>query len=321
MSSNIIDLPSARSSWNLDAVSIIAVLGEHNIFLTSQNICLSWLCFLPRLIPAPQGLLSVRPKVLLSDDEIGGGVRGLYSKNQRAHLGHFAMLLHGSGDGTGKHLKAFTVRQLKIQSTSERPVVEARLLRRKWSFALPRRKTGSAPRGDVIWCTNHGSITMVECKEDIALALYFASERPVYLVSSYTGQGLSGVVGGLTLVASIVLFGNATWTIKAALLATYTALNIVYWLVTLCPPQWTWRFNVEVEETPYENMTFTTALWTAIRLSKNVKWVLDSDLVPRSPVWEEWLRMADEKAKAEENDWDAQKALSKLLLESTTIKR
>lgn len=308
----------------------------------------------------------MRPKVLLSDDEIGGGVRGLYSKNQRAHLGHFAMLLHGSGDGTGKHLKAFTVRQLKIRLTSERPVVEARLLSplnlvavgsflltmglvgwavaigdgvaligilvmafttpvlclgRKWSFALPRRKTGSAPRGDVIWCTNHGSITMVECKEDIALALYFASERPVYLVSSYTGQGLSGVVGGLTLVASIVLFGNATWTIKAALLATYTALNIVYWLVTLCPPQWTWRFNVEVEETPHENMTFTTALWTAIRLSKNVKWVLDSDLVPRSPVWEEWLRMADEKAKAEENDWDAQKALSKLLLESTTIKR
>jgi hypothetical protein len=135
----------------------------------------------------------------------------------------------------------------------------------------------------------------------------------MYLVSLYTGQGLSGVVGGLTLVASITLFGNATWTMKAALLATYTTLNIVYWLVTLCPPRWTWRFNVEVEETLHENMTFTTALWTAIRLSKNVKWVLDSDSVPRTAVWEEWLRLAELNANTEENDWDAQMALKRLL--------
>jgi hypothetical protein len=62
------------------------------------------------------------------DDDIGGGVRGLCSRSQRAHIGHFAMLLHRSGDGTGKHLEAFTVRYLKIQSTGTRPVVEPRLL-------------------------------------------------------------------------------------------------------------------------------------------------------------------------------------------------
>jgi hypothetical protein len=273
------------------------------------------------------------------------------------------MLLHGSGDGTGEHLRPHTVRQLKIRSTSERPVVEARLLSplnlvavgsfmltmglvawavaigdgvaligilvmafttpvlcvgRKWSFALPSLagRAVSVPRGDVVWRTPHGSFTLVECTEDIARALYFAPNRPMYLISSYTGQGLSGVVGGLTLVASIALFGNATWTIKAALLATYTTLNIVYWVVTLCPPRWTWHFNVEVEETLHENDTFTTAVWTAIRLSKNAKWVLDSNSVPRTAAWEEWLRIAEEKAKAEEKDWDFQRELARLLKES-----
>lgn len=66
------------------------------------------------------------------------------------------------------------------------------------------------PKRDVIWRTQHGSFALVECDENIARALYFSPERPQYFVSNYTGQSLSGVVGGSTLVASIVLFGNAT---------------------------------------------------------------------------------------------------------------
>jgi hypothetical protein len=88
-------------------------------------------------------------------------------------------------------------------------------------------KCGNA-QGDVIWRTQHGSFTLVESDENTARALYFSPERPQYFVSGCPGQGLSGVVGGSTLVASIVLFGDATWTIKAGLLGTYTALNIVY---------------------------------------------------------------------------------------------
>lgn len=63
------------------------------------------------------------------DDDIGGGVRGLYSRSQRAHTaGRLAILLHGSGDGMGKRLEQFTVRHLKIHSTDTKPVVEPRLL-------------------------------------------------------------------------------------------------------------------------------------------------------------------------------------------------
>jgi hypothetical protein len=68
-----------------------------------------------------------------------------------------------------------------------------------------------------------------------------------------------------------------------------------------------------VEEMLQENQTFTTAVWTAIRLSKNAEWVLATDSVPQTPAWKDWLSIAGEKARLEEDDWDAQKALGELL--------
>ena len=79
-----ISFPKLRGDWSLDVVNILAFLGEHNILACSQQICLSWMCFLPRLIPAPQGLLAQRPRKLASEDEVP--VTGIYSGNDRPYL-------------------------------------------------------------------------------------------------------------------------------------------------------------------------------------------------------------------------------------------
>jgi hypothetical protein len=65
-----LSFPITRDNWSLDVVNILAFLGKHNILATSQQIGLSWFCFLPRLIPAPQGLLAQRPSKLPDKDNM-----------------------------------------------------------------------------------------------------------------------------------------------------------------------------------------------------------------------------------------------------------
>jgi hypothetical protein len=62
----------------------------------------------------------------------------------------------------------------------------------------------------------------------VARTLYFAPERLEYTTKNYTGIGLGGIIGGLTLMASILLFTNCTWMMQVALFVTYAVLNTVY---------------------------------------------------------------------------------------------
>ena len=90
-----IAFPRQRDDWSLDVVNILAFLGEHNIQACSQQICMSWTCFLPRLMPAPQGLLAQRPKTLASEDGIP--VMGIHSGYSRESLEYFGRMLHTDG--------------------------------------------------------------------------------------------------------------------------------------------------------------------------------------------------------------------------------
>lgn len=108
-----ITFPSLRDDWSLDVVNILAFLGEHNILAYSQQICMSWTCFLPRLIPAPQGLLVQRPKNLASGDDVS--VQGLFSGNSRHNLQYFGRMLHTDGSD----LDSFTTRVLNIDWESD----------------------------------------------------------------------------------------------------------------------------------------------------------------------------------------------------------
>jgi len=84
--------PKPRDTWRLDVVSILAVLGENNIKLNAPLITLSWTCLLPRLVPAPQGLLAERIKTLPYEE--GVKVVGTFSGNLRDGLNYFGKSLY-----------------------------------------------------------------------------------------------------------------------------------------------------------------------------------------------------------------------------------
>jgi len=79
------------NEFQLDIVGFLAILGEGSILSTSQVSALSWLFYLPRLIPAPQALLrTVRPSTLPS---AAGAVIAVHSGNIKENLPHIAHVL------------------------------------------------------------------------------------------------------------------------------------------------------------------------------------------------------------------------------------
>jgi hypothetical protein len=349
--------PLTRDDWSLDVVNILAFLGEHNILETSQQICMSRLCFLPRLIPAPQGLLAQRARSLPSEDNID--VRSLQGENHRPALSYFANILHGDG----AWLKPFTTRVLNIRWRKDpkdltgspiRPRFLAPLnviamvscamslgiaawaivlgdaagltgigimslttpllcIGLKWTpYPHRARSTHDKKEETVIFRLPRGTCTVVRCDHRIAGMLYFHTTNIEYLLSSYTGRGVSGIAGGMTLVASLVLFSNATWTIKAALVVAYTILNLLYWLAAILPARWSWHMPFEVEEQTFEHRNYTTALWTAIHTAGSVAWVTRDDAVPKTPAWVEWLAAAERALSGPREAFDPQMSLMML---------
>jgi hypothetical protein len=74
------------NEFQLDIVGFLAILGEGSILSA-----LSWLFYLPRLIPAPQALLrTVRPSTLPS---AAGAVIAVHSGNIKENLPHIAHVL------------------------------------------------------------------------------------------------------------------------------------------------------------------------------------------------------------------------------------
>jgi len=372
-----ITYPKSRDNWSLDVVNILAFLGEHNILACSQQICMSWTCFLPRLIPAPQGLLAQRPKKLASEDDVP--VMGVLSGIKRPNLQYFGRMVHTDGS----ELPPFTSRVLKIRWKETKPFLHRRYLpfqrnhldmeepdaygRKKKNLFLPRlfspmnmiaivscamslglagwalvlgdavaltgilvmsfttpllcvgmrwrprsmrTYTDQIPQDMVVIKSSNECLTVVECDRSIARLLYFHPENIEYNVSSFTGRGLSGTVGGLTLVGSIVLFGNAVWTMKAALAVTYTVLNLSYWIAAILPVRLSWHMDLVVglsEITHYES--FTECLWKTICTTKHSDWALEH--VPKTVAWSRWLDEAQDQARsAPDSTWDAQEALA-----------
>jgi len=374
-----ITYPKLRDDWSLDVVNILAFLGEHNILACSQQICMSWTCFLPRLIPAPQGLLAQRPKKLASEDDVP--VMGVISGTNRPNLQYFGRMVHTDGS----ELPPFTSRVLTIRWEKTKPSLRWRYLpfhtnpfERKdqdayeskradpfeprffspmsiiaivscamslglagWalvlgdavaltgilvmSFTTPLlcvgmrwrpqsmgtfpRKTDQTRHDTVVIKSSNECLTVVECHQSIARLLYFHPENIEYAVSSFTGRGLSGTVGGLTLVGSIVLFGNAVWTMKAALAVTYTVLNLLYWIAAILPVRLSWHMDlvVELSETKHHEH-FTDCLWYIIFTTKKTDWAREH--VPKTEAWECWLWEAQQHAESDSDcSWDARRAL------------
>ncbi|KAL5359339.1 hypothetical protein BJX96DRAFT_164363 [Aspergillus floccosus] len=87
--------PSGKSNsagWRFDAVSLLAVIGESSVTLHIPALESSWLCLLPRLMPAPQALLKPsRPTRLPTVPAV---VVGAYSGTRVNELNFYADIIH-----------------------------------------------------------------------------------------------------------------------------------------------------------------------------------------------------------------------------------
>ena len=98
----------------LDVVGFLAILGESSITTTQQVCTLSWLCALPRLLPAPHAMLSCeRPRELPSEP---GKIIGIESGNVVDHIAFFPNILNNEYE-----LKEHEVTCMKVTINSFAP--------------------------------------------------------------------------------------------------------------------------------------------------------------------------------------------------------
>ncbi len=99
--------------WRLDIVSLLAVIGESSMAEHAQPMTASWLCVLPRIIPAPQVLLKpTRPTRM---PQVNAAVVGVKNGTFVPTLNYFPNILHPIDD-----LPAFAFRVYKIKHSQKR---------------------------------------------------------------------------------------------------------------------------------------------------------------------------------------------------------
>ncbi|KAE8451534.1 hypothetical protein EG329_003607 [Mollisiaceae sp. DMI_Dod_QoI] len=190
-----------------------------------------------------------------------------------------------------------------------------------WEPVLMKRNFKSkVPAGDVIIRTREGAFLLVICDEDVARELYTGTEECQYYVRTQPYRLLVGL-GTFLLMVSVVLLGNCTFPMQAAIGTSYILLNGAFWGVSLIPKKLFWDLsNYEFEdETPLDarnadqnqedtlegKASFTRTMWFAIRETKKIGWVKKSGAAPSTPEWEKWLKLAEEKAVAGDRKWKA----------------
>ncbi|EGE82117.1 hypothetical protein BDBG_01390 [Blastomyces gilchristii SLH14081] len=179
------------------------------------------------------------------------------------------------------------------------------------NLTVRKRKT-VVPDGDLIIRTRQGAFIIIRCTEEIARELYTGTEECSYVVSDQIFRALVGV-GTFLLMSAVILMGNSTWTMQAALGGSYVLLNGCYQIAALFPRGWHWNLiRYEMKEIRnIDAQTYTQALWKAIHVSKFTDWVRVSGAAPNSEAWRAWIDLAGDNLHDE--NWDAQKALDELL--------
>ncbi|EEH42735.1 uncharacterized protein PADG_07555 [Paracoccidioides brasiliensis Pb18] len=179
------------------------------------------------------------------------------------------------------------------------------------NLTVRKRKT-VVPDGDLVIRTRQGAFVIIRCTEEVARELYTGTEECSYVVGDQVFRALVGV-GTFLLMSAVILMGNATWTMQAALGCSYVLLNGCYQIAALFPMRWHWnlvRYDLE-EIKQLQAQTYTQALWNAIRVSQFTNWVRVSHAAPNSESWRAWIDLAGDNIHSPK--WDAQKVLDQLL--------
>ncbi|KAK5401665.1 hypothetical protein LTR06_011029 [Exophiala xenobiotica] len=274
---------SNNRSFQLDIAGFLAILGEGSIETIAQVATLSYLVYLPRLIPAPQTFIRPsRPEKF--EAAAGAKVIGVHSGNTGEDIHHVAHALH-----RGDKLTANTVSCVRVrENNNPRPLIKrfgplamlaflgftlsvtllgmsiyyndgmsllATILlsalstvtgaANKW-IPTPNdpRPDPHSPPGDVVIKYPQGGFIVVKCDERTARYLYFnPSERCIYSVKS------TAIYRGLSLISTLLLMGgvislaNARIELQTAFAGSYMLINIFYWIGAALPPAAHWDLS------------------------------------------------------------------------------
>ncbi|KAK1766983.1 hypothetical protein QBC33DRAFT_72511 [Phialemonium atrogriseum] len=83
--------PHGKGGWQFDVVTLLAVIGESSVAEHSQAITASFLCLLPRIIPAPQAMLKPSRPGRMPD--VTAKLAGVYSGVVLDTVGFFANII------------------------------------------------------------------------------------------------------------------------------------------------------------------------------------------------------------------------------------
>lgn len=194
-----------------------------------------------------------------------------------------------------------------------------------WSPKLTQRvMTQRVPPGDVAIRTREGAFVLVKCDENVARELYTGTEECDYHIKTKTYRVLVGL-GTFLLMVSVVLLGNCTFTMQAAIGVSYICLNGAFWATSLINKRQFWDLsayqweditpedakNAHERRRPVDHnatgepASFTRTMWYAIRETKKIGWIKKSGAAPTTPQWDKWLSMAEEEAVKGNRNWNA----------------
>ncbi|KUI69263.1 hypothetical protein VM1G_05021 [Cytospora mali] len=123
--------PVTKENWGLDAVTLLAVMGESSIEDHAQPITASVLCFLPRILPAPQALLKPTRPARLPD--YSAKMAGVYSGVVSDSVGFFANIIHPLEE---QESFSFKVLEVKHRDGGLSAEVETQSSRGSWASRL-----------------------------------------------------------------------------------------------------------------------------------------------------------------------------------------
>lgn len=171
----------------------------------------------------------------------------------------------------------------------------------KWKLKLPQRVPHSAPPGDTVIRYPNGSYLVVRCEEEVARELYFAPEEIEYEISNPAIYRMISLLGTIILMLGIIALANAKLQLQFAWAGAYIIINAAHWIVAALPQKLHWDLDCyEIREQGVEggpkSKSFTEALWKAILLTKDIRWVKNGSAAPQTHVWDDWLEEAEEQA-------------------------
>ncbi|KAK5212213.1 hypothetical protein LTR41_002455 [Exophiala xenobiotica] len=267
----------------LGVVGFLAILGEGSVDTIAQVATLSYLIYLPRLIPAPQIFIRPsRPERLQTT--AGAKVIGVHSGNTGEDIHHVAHALH-----RGDKLNANTVSCIRVKENDKpRPSINrfgplaflailgtamtcallglsiyykdgmsllATLLlsalstvtgvANKWKPTPDDPKPDPhSPPGNVVIKYPQGAFIVVSCQERTARYLYLnSSERCIYSVKSTAIYRGLSLLSTLLLMGGVICLGNARIETQTAFAGSYMLVSIFYWIGAALPPAQHWDLS------------------------------------------------------------------------------